>query len=258
MKKILFTLLFALFQSTIGLADEAETVPSIETEQDEFYTPEKDKKNIKAKSTRVEGLPNVLIIGDSISIGYTKPVIAELKGLANVSRIRENGGDTDRGLTKIDKWLGQKKWDVIHFNWGLWDLCYRHPESKNQGNRDKVRGMVTNSPEEYGEKLEKLVVRLEKTGAKLIWASTTFVPEDELGRIVGDDAKYNAVAEKIMERHGVMINDLHALSLMIKDHTVGKGNVHFTKAGSQKLGEKVAEVIKKQIPQPKVIEYDLK
>ncbi|MEX5491452.1 hypothetical protein ABFV43_21925, partial [Pseudomonas fulva] len=82
------------------------------------------------------------------------------------------------GLEKIDKWLAaEKKWDVIHFNWGLWDLCYRNPTSKNQGNRDKVNGKILSTPEEYEKDLEKLVARLKTTGAKLIWANTTVVPE---------------------------------------------------------------------------------
>ena len=63
------------------------------------------------------GLPRVLLIGDSISIGYTVTVRKELAGLANVHRIPENGADTANGLKKIDAWLGDSRWDVIHFNW---------------------------------------------------------------------------------------------------------------------------------------------
>jgi len=38
---------------------------------------------------------------------------------------------------------------VIHFNWGLWDLCYRNPLVKNQGNRDKVNGKLSVSLDDY-------------------------------------------------------------------------------------------------------------
>ena len=69
-------------------------------------------------------LPRVLLIGDSISIGYTAPVREFLKGKANVHRIPTNGGPTTNGLANLDKWLGTSKWDVIHFNWGLHDLKY--------------------------------------------------------------------------------------------------------------------------------------
>ena len=54
----------------------------------------------------VAGLPRVLIIGDSISIGYTLPTRALLKGKVNLHRIPTNGGPTTKGLAEIDKWLG--------------------------------------------------------------------------------------------------------------------------------------------------------
>ena len=84
--------------------------------------------------------PNVLIIGDSISWGYTPAVVQMMQQEANVRHNAGNAQHTAAGLRKLDVWLGDTKWDVIHFNWGLWDLCYRHPESTEQGKRDKVRG----------------------------------------------------------------------------------------------------------------------
>ena len=61
-------------------------------------------------------LPNALLIGDSISIGYTKTVREMLRGRFNVFRISENGADTATGLKRIDLWLDGRHWDVIHFN----------------------------------------------------------------------------------------------------------------------------------------------
>ena len=55
-------------------------------------------------------------------MGYTLPVRELLKGKANVHRIPENGSSTDTGVRKLKDWLGEGKWDVIHFNWGLHDL----------------------------------------------------------------------------------------------------------------------------------------
>ena len=85
--------------------------------------------------TDVEGLPRVLLIGDSISIGYTVDVRAMLKGKANVHRPLTNCGPTTTGLQKLDEWLETggkgKKWDIIHFNWGLHDLKYMGPDGKN-------------------------------------------------------------------------------------------------------------------------------
>ena len=186
-------------------------------------------------------LPKVLIIGDSISIGYTPHVAKILKSKAVVTHHRGNAGHTGMGLKNLDKWIGDTRWDIIHFNWGLWDLCYRHPKSKVQGNRDKVNGKITHTLEQYEANLDQLVVRLKKTNAKLIWAHTTVVPEGEAGRIVGDDRKYNAVATKIMKKHRVPINDLHTLSKSFPaSHFKKPGDVHYTVDGYKKLAKQVA------------------
>jgi len=68
------------------------------------------------------GLPRVLIIGDSISVGYTLPVRKLLASEANVQRIPMNGGTSGNGVFQMEAWLGKQKWDVIHFNFGLHDL----------------------------------------------------------------------------------------------------------------------------------------
>jgi len=100
---------------------------------------------------------------------------------------------------------------------------------------------------QYEKNLEALVLQLKETGATLIWASTTVVPEGEAGRVVGDDVKYNAVAEKIMKKHGIAINDLHALTVSFGGEYSQPGNVHYNKAGSTQLAEQVAESIKQEL-----------
>lgn len=200
-------------------------------------------------------LPDVLLLGDSISIGYTLMVRELMQDKANVFRpmITEgrrpaNCGDTMIGLANIDGWLGEREWRVIHFNWGLWDLCYRHTDSTEQGNRDKVNGTISTPLEDYEKNLEKLVQRLKATGAQLIWASTTVVPEGEAGRFAGDEIQYNAVAKRVMDRHGIPINDLHAFSRDFpEDHFIGPGDVHFTHDGSARLAARVAEAIGKSL-----------
>jgi hypothetical protein len=191
----------------------------------------------------------VLLIGDSISIGYTRDVQQLLNGTAHVERIRGNAQHTGTGLKKLESWLGDEPWDVIHFNWGLWDLCYRNPESKTQGHRDKVHGKITFELPQYEENMRQLVRRLKKTDAKLIWATTTPVPAGEAGRIQGDAARYNAAAKRIMEENGIAINDLHAHILpRMKEFQTKPDNVHFTPAGSRYLAEKVAAAIAEQLP----------
>ncbi|MGD7651702.1 MAG: SGNH/GDSL hydrolase family protein [Verrucomicrobiales bacterium] len=198
-------------------------------------------------------LPNVLLIGDSISNAYTVDVRKLLHGKADVFRIPGNGKNSAYGLKNLNKWLRMKpgKWDVIHFNWGLWDLCYRNPESKVQGYRDKVNGTITATPEAYRANMEKIVARLKKTGATLIWCTTTPVPEFEAGRKLGDDIKYNRIAGEIMKANGVLINDLHAHALVKHSEIqIKKGDVHYTKEGSAYLAGKVAREIAKALPDP--------
>lgn len=189
-------------------------------------------------------LPNVLIIGDSISIGYTPLVKAALKGKANVMHNPGNAQHTCTGLEKLDEWLGDTRWDVIHFNWGLWDLAYRSEQSTVYGNRDKINGQATFTPEEYGKNLEELVIRLKKTGAKLIFATTSFVPKGEAGRVFGDDVRYNKVAKEIMKRHNIQVNDLNKQSKKIHwKHKKAEGDVHYTPEGYRLLAQPVIDVI---------------
>jgi len=216
------------------------------------YTPAADLKG-QWSFKPDPALPHVLIIGDSISIAYTLAVRGLLEGRANVHRPLkkdgkgpENSGDTTIGLAKLDNWLGDREWSVIHFNWGLWDLCYRNKNITRNGGRDKVNGTLSVTPEDYERNLTELVTRLKATGAKLVWANTTVVPEGESGRFAGDEVKYNAVAGRVMAAHGISVNDLHATSKDFPaDHFVGPGDVHFTATGSAKLANQVAAEIRK-------------
>ena len=205
----------------------------------------KEENNPLSAIEDVPGLPRILLIGDSISIGYTLPTRKALQGVANVHRISTNGGPTSKGLQNIEAWLGSSKWDVIHFNWGLHDLCYRHPDSKAQGKRDKVNGSVTHSLEEYSTNLEQLVVRMKKTGARLIFATTTPIPKGEAGRKAGDDILYNRAALAVMRKHGVGVNDLHGLMAnRMSQFGIRPGNVHFTPEGSMLLAVQVSKVLR--------------
>ena len=186
-----------------------------------------------AKVTEDSGLPRVLLIGDSISIGYTIPVRKELAGKANVLRIPENGADTANGLQKIDAWLGTSRWDVIHFNWGLHDLKVTPTGSRQV------------ALETYERNLATLVARLKKTGARLIWATTTPVPDGTQSpvRESADAPKYNAAAQRVMEENRVRINDLYDVALPRVAEIQLPRNVHFNAAGWELFGSQVAASI---------------
>jgi lysophospholipase L1-like esterase len=181
------------------------------------------------------GLPRVLLIGDSISIGYTEPVRAELTNKANIHRIPENGAATLTGVKNIDKWLGTLKWDVIHFNFGLHDL--RLDDGKHQV-----------SLPDYETNLRTIVQRLQKTGARLIWATTTPVPDAEVKppRRNADVIAYNDAATRIMKESGIAIDDLYTLVNPRLPELQLPANVHYTLPGYNVLGHQVAESILRQ------------
>jgi acyl-CoA thioesterase-1 len=192
----------------------------------------------------VPGLPRVLLIGDSISIGYTVPVREQLKGVANVHRPSTNCGPTTRGVEQLDKWLGTGKWDVIHFNFGLHDLKYVDEEGKNTS---PDKGKVQVPIDDYKKNLDAMVVRMKKTGAKLVFATTTPVPEKEPQRKADTDKEYNAAAREVMARHGVAVNDLDAFVRGRKGEGQLPGNVHFTADGYKALAGQVAAEVKKAL-----------
>lgn len=187
-------------------------------------------------------LPRVLIIGDSISVGYTPHVREQLKGKANVLRIPVNGGPTSRGLECLTDWLGNGKGDVIHFNWGLHDI------KRMKGGKVDMSGEWQVSPRQYRKNLNALVRQLKATGARVIWASTTPVPEGANGRVKGDEVTANRIAEKVMKKHGVAINDLYGCVLPDLGTYQQERNVHFTEEGSMFLARQVAAAIEKALP----------
>jgi acyl-CoA thioesterase-1 len=204
----------------------------------------------KWKCTPVEGLPNVLILGDSISIGYTLFVRELLKGKANLYRPIEdegrrpaNCGDTKMGVNNIDNWLGNEKWDVIHFNFGLHDLKRLIPGADPKESDDPSRPPV-NFIEEYKQNLDIIVQKLKQTNAKLIFATTTPYPSGVTPcRLPEDAIKYNEAALEIIKKYDIEVNDLYTLTLpKLKDLQIPV-NVHFTPEGSEYIAKSVSNVI---------------
>ena len=197
----------------------------------------------------VPGLPRVLLIGDSVSVGYTLPVRKELVQVANIHRPAANCGSTKTGLRDLDRWLGAGHWDVIHFNWGLHDLGYRFDDDSNvNANGEYARpdngGHQNVPPEQYEKNLRELVGRLKQTGAKLVFATTTPVPADLHAYVKGAERPYNEMARNVMREAGVTVNDLWSFSQTQLAEIQQPGNPHFTAKGSAVLAREIARVIK--------------
>lgn len=187
--------------------------------------------------------PNILIVGDSISIGYTPFVIDALGDKAVVTHNPGNAQHTGTGLLKIKEWIGTEEWDIIQFNWGLWDLAYRHEDSETQGKRDKVNGKVTFTPEEYMSNLDMIVTKIKEiSNAKLLFVTTSYVPEGEAGRFVGDAQIYNDLAIEVMKKHKIRINDYYDFSKEVhQDYSTAPDNVHYTIDGYKILSGKIVD-----------------
>jgi hypothetical protein len=188
-----------------------------------FYLPLHKRDKIAGKSNAWDfvkddpKLPRVLLIGDSVSRGYTQPTRVALAGKANVHRAPANCGPTASG-----------KWDVIHFNFGIHD-----------------RGTPA---ADYVKRLEAIVARLEKTGAKLIWASTTPIPDNPAQKQTAQSiVEKNTLAAEVMKKHGIPTDDLFAAMTPRLKEFQPPLDVHFTGAGYDFLGAKVGESILERI-----------
>lgn len=209
-------------------------------------------------------LPKVLIFGDSISGGYGDTVIKQLAGKAEVIKLgsvagyrikeqpiwqrRGNAANLSFGsalacstdLDRFERHLSETKYDCIHFNFGLNDI-FRGRE-----------GAWYNPPEQYAEHLRTIVALLKTNGAKIIWATTTPIPDHDPDRPAGDDVIYNAAAEKVMKANHIPINDLYSVVTNWAGYAEWKkGNdVHFGAPVYQMLGQKIAAEIEAALKEP--------
>jgi len=195
-----------------------------------FYLPLHKRDKIAGKSNAWDfvkddpKLPRVLLIGDSVSRGYTQPTRKVLAGKANVHRAPANCGPTASGLKNLDAWLGEGKWDVIHFNFGIHDRA--------------------TPAADYVKRLEEIVVRLERTGAKLIWTSTTPIPDNPAQKqTAASIIEKNALAAEVMKKHGIPTDDLFGAITPRLAELQNPNDVHFKGEGYDFLGAQVGEAI---------------
>ncbi len=187
----------------------------------------------------------VLLIGDSISMGYLPFVQDLLKDNAVVRRPDVNCESTLHGLRQIDAWLGDVKWDVIHFNWGLHDLIRSRTDNRDPAHIASVPLQVPLA--EYEKNLRKLVERLKKTGAKLVWGTTTPIPAGCMFRLSGEEVKYNEVAFRVMRDEDIPIDDLYTSMLPRLSEFQDPKDVHFNPQGSEFLANAVTRSVIEQL-----------
>jgi lysophospholipase L1-like esterase len=191
-------------------------------------------------------LPTVVLVGDSIRMGYAPFVDELLRGKATLISQRENGGDTSRVLANLDDWVIRHQPAVVHFNCGLHDL-----------KRLKKTGQPQVPLDQYEANLKKIIERLQKeTKAKLIFATTTPINDErhakrksEFSRAEADVRRYNEVATKVMNELGVEIDDLHAyVTEQGADKLLRPDGTHYPEPASRKLAAVITKCIEKHLP----------
>jgi lysophospholipase L1-like esterase len=201
---------------------------------------------LAAEPASDKSLPTIVLIGDSIRMGYAPVVVEMLKGKAHVVAAKENGGDTTRVLANLDEWAIAHQPAVVHFNCGLHDLKVSRKTKQPQV-----------SIEAYEKNLRSIVDRLQKeTKARLIFATTTPIRDDlhakrkgNIDRREADVKRYNDVALKVMEEKGVEIDDLHTVVTKAGIEKVQRTDgTHYTGEGSKALAKAVVKSVTNKSP----------
>lgn len=192
-------------------------------------------------------LPEVFIIGDSISMGYTPFVKTLLDGKANVSRPDTNCGSTFKGMADVNTWLGGKKFKVIYFNFGLHDLRRVDPLTKASSTKESDPTFEDDAT--YAANLTTIVTKLKTAATTVIFATTTPVsPTSGTAPHIQDrPQRFNAIAIEVMKKNGVIVDDLFNFALPQLSDIQLPTNLHYTKKGYEVLAGRVAATIAKYI-----------
>lgn len=189
-------------------------------------------------------MQRVLLLGDSIRMFYQSKVEKILGEKYQIMAPQENCRFSYYALNSLRFWLNDFEYpDIIHWNIGLWDLAILYPED----------GCFI-SQENYVDNMKKILRELKKTGAKIIFATTTPV-WDEKKKMKGpfppanrneDIIAYNEAVLKAFYGEELEINDLHALIYEKRYIYIGSDMVHPNKEGIEVLGKAVADAIIRQ------------
>ncbi|HVI56072.1 MAG TPA: SGNH/GDSL hydrolase family protein [Luteibacter sp.] len=176
-------------------------------------------------------LPNVLLVGDSITRNYFAEVQRGLSGRANVYLF---AASTSLGDPRLDAQLNEfaalqgVAFRVVHFNNGMHGWSYTEKEYEAA-----FPGYVT-------------TLRKVAPGAHLIWASTTPVRKDSPNGPSNKRIKErNAEALQIVTHDAIAIDDQYAL--MLRYPTLYLDDVHFNPEGSGVQGRQAVDAIGKYL-----------
>ena len=189
-------------------------------------------------------MKRVLLIGDSIRLHYQNEVKRLIGDEYEIMAPQENCRFSSYVLNSLRYWLAECPNPVIiHWNAGLWDIAVLYKED----------GCFT-PVEEYVLNMQKILRELKKTGAKIIYATTTPVL-DEKKYLAGpippahdneDIIRYNRAVLEAFKEEAIVINDLHKIMYQEKDRLLSEDMIHPNEEGIKRLGAAVASIIKAQ------------
>ena len=189
-------------------------------------------------------MKRVLLIGDSLRMGYCEEVKRLLADRAEVIYPGENCCSTQFVWMRLLSWpnlCGTENISVVHFNCGQWDVSQFFD-----------CGEPLTSLAEYEKNLRCIVKTLRKlfSNAVVIFATTTPMnpryPESPHPRTTQDIIRYNDAAKRIMKEMNVGINDLFSVcEPWGEEYYIDY--CHLTQKGYSILAERVAEFIKPYI-----------
>ena len=193
-------------------------------------------------------MKKIILLGDSIRMGYDKYAKMALEGVAEVYSPEENCRFTQYMLRFIHKWVGDsgfgEETDLVHFNVGLWDviqIMYDEPITPI---------------DVYEQYLHRICKRIRQCcpKAKVVFATSTPIHQanyeavkHEFWRSNETIKAYNAVAVKVMKEHGIEVNDLYALMEGAPDHYFSDRTHYYTKDATEIMTGRVLQVIEEQI-----------
>ena len=197
-------------------------------------------------------LPKVVLIGDSIRLGYAPEVAKLLAGKATIVSAKANGGDSANVLKNLTAWAIAEKPNIVHFNCGIHDT-----------KKDKQSGKFQVPPEQYEKNLRSIVEQIRKeTSARVIFATTTPIIDDRAAAkrdkatyelLDASIIEFNGIASRVMKELKVPVDDLRAVigAGEERGQLMSDDGVHFTAAGTKKLAAAVAEFIGEQLAESK-------
>ncbi len=197
-------------------------------------------------------MKNLLLIGDSIRLGYDKSVKKTLEGKANVFFPKENCRFASYVLRYFHEYLAQAgtdDMDVIHWNTGLWD-CLRLFEEEPHTPIDV-----------YAYYIDRICVRIRKfcPNAKVVFATSTSVLSEEMGkdfkRYNEEIEAYNKAAVEVVKKYGFEVNDLYAVSTTLPKEAHSDPVHYYTKTGTEAFTNQVLSVVVPYLDIDEVPEY---